>query len=49
MSILLLLALVSALAIAITIHDVLVDRDGRHRPPASHFEDPTFRSPAARS
>jgi hypothetical protein len=47
MTFLLILLALAAIAIAATLRDVLAD-NGRTRPPSSHFEDPTFRAPAAR-
>jgi len=40
-----------AVAVALIIQSLRValhDGNGSQRPPQSHFEDPTFRSPAAR-
>lgn len=47
MTLLLILTVLSLVAIAATVHDLRTDRDGRRRPPGSHHEDPTFRSPTA--
>lgn len=47
MTLLLILLALAAIAIAATIRDVFEDR-GRPNPPKSHFDDPTFRAPAAR-
>ncbi len=47
MTFLTILLVLALLAIAATLRDVFEDR-GRPQPPSSHFEDPTFRAPAAR-
>lgn len=47
MTFLLILLALASIAIAATLRDVFED-NGRTRPPSSHFEDPTFRAPAAR-
>ena len=47
MTFLMILLALATIAIAATLRDVLTDR-GRPHAPTSHFEDPTFRAPAAR-
>ncbi len=47
MTFLMLLLALATVAVAATLRDVFADR-GRPQPPTSHFEDPTFRAPAAR-
>ena len=47
MALLIILLAVVALTVAATLRDVFEDR-GRPQPPTSHFDDPTFRAPAAR-
>ena len=47
MTFLMILLALAIVAIAATLRDVLTDR-GRPHAPTSHFEDPTFRAPAAR-
>ncbi|WP_205474572.1 hypothetical protein [Nocardioides sp. SYSU D00038] len=49
MTLLLILGIVSVVAMIQTVRSVLNDGQGHtRRPPVSHFEDPQFRSPAAR-
>jgi hypothetical protein len=47
MTYLILLLLVAAVMSAATIRLLLHDGRGPQRPPASHFDDPQFRSPVA--
>jgi hypothetical protein len=47
MTLLMILVALAVVAIAATIRDLFEDR-GRPNAPTSHFEDPTFRAPAAR-
>ena len=47
MTFLMILIALAVLASVATLRDVFGDR-GRPQPPTSHFEDPTFRAPAAR-
>lgn len=47
MTFLILLLVVSALMAAETVRLLRHDGRGPQRPPASHFDDPRFRSPAA--
>ena len=47
MTFLILFSVVAALMIAETLRLVIHDGRGPQRPPASHFQDPRFRSPTA--
>jgi hypothetical protein len=47
MTVLMILVALALVAITATLRDVFADR-GRPQRPTSHFEDPTFRAPAAR-
>ena len=47
MTFLILLSVVAALMIAGTLRLLVHDGRGPQRPPASHFQDPRFRSPTA--
>ena len=47
MTFLMILLALAVVAMAATLRDVFEDR-GRPQPPTSHYEDPTFRAPAAR-
>ena len=47
MTFLILLSVIAVLMIAGTLRLLVHDGRGPQRPPASHFQDPRFRSPAA--
>jgi hypothetical protein len=48
MTFLVILLALALVAITATLRDVFADRDRPRKAPTSHFEDPTFRAPAAR-
>jgi len=48
MTLLMILVALAVVAIAATIRDLFEGDRDRRNPPTSHFEDPTFRAPAAR-
>ncbi len=48
MTFLMIFVALAVLASVATLRDVFGDRGPAKQPPTSHFEDPTFRAPAAR-